>query len=188
MCTVWYAIFRFLNRGDGIIAKTIRAGLVSMAVLAIACSTATVPDPVPTITPVPVTHTPTPEPTATPDPTRSLFRYTHAMALLSNGHYEDAIAQFNIVIRMLPNLASAYYGRGLARFHDEQVGLALEDLGTAIELKPNYADALRNRGMIYLSRNEVSNGIADLSKALKLYEEDGDDKAARAVKTILEAR
>ena len=180
--------------------------LLTAAVFAVsACASApeptpaaTPPPPSPTVTPTPVPPTPTPEPTAETEPERVLFRYIRAMALLSNGHYEDAIAQFNVVIRLLPELASAYFGRGLSYFHEavkdepdideEKVRLALEDLDRAIELRPGYAAALRNRGMVHLSSGQVADALADFSEAMNIYEEKGQMREANEVRSLLERR
>ncbi len=160
--------------------------------------TPTPPPPTPTATPTPAPPTPTPEPTAADDPARVLFRYIRAMALLSNGHYEDAIPQFNIVIRLLPDLASAYFGRGLSYYHEavkdspdvdeEKIDLAMGDLDRAIELRPGYAAALRNRGMVHLSSGRIADALADFSKAIEIYEEKGEMRAADEVRAILERR
>ena len=179
--------------------------LAAVSMLVSACDaapdptpTATPPPPSPTATATPVPPTPTPEPTAETEPERVLFRYIRAMALLSNGHYEDAIAQFNVVIRLLPELSSAYFGRGLSYFHEavkdepdideERARLALEDLDRAIELRPGYAAALRNRGMVHLSSGQVADAVADFSRAMKIYEEKGQVRQANEVRSLLEGR
>ena len=184
----------------------LKLALLDAAIFAVAAcasapeptATPTPPPPTPTATATPAPPTPTPEPTAADDPARVLFRYIHAMALLSNGHYEDAIPRFNIVLRLLPDLASAYFGRGLSYYHEatkdepdideEKFGLALEDLDRAIELRPGYAAALRNRGMVHMSRGRVADALADLSKAMEIYEEKGQTREANEVRAILGGR
>ena len=175
----------------------LKAALLTVVGLLVSACAGT-PDPTPTATPLPPTATatptpvpptPTPEPTAETEPERVLFRYIRAMALLSNGHYEDAIAQFNVVIRLLPELSSAYFGRGLSYFHEavkdepdideERARLALEDLDRAIELRPGYAAALRNRGMVHLSSGQVADAVADFSRAMKIYEEKGQSEGGQ---------
>ena len=184
----------------------LKAALLTVVGLLVSACVGT-PDPTPTatplpptatVTPTPVPPTPTPEPTAETEPERVLFRYIRAMALLSNGHYEDAIAQFNVVIRLLPELSSAYFGRGLSYFHEavkdepdideERARLALEDLDRAIELRPGYAAALRNRGMVHLSSGQVADAVADFSRAMKIYEEKGQVREANEVRSLLEGR
>ena len=116
---------------------------------------------------------------------RPLFTYMYALRLLRAAQYEDAIPQFSIVVRILPDFALAYHGRGLAYFHEEQEELAQEDFSKAIELKPDYADAYRNRGVIYMNAGEVLKGVADLQKALELFEDAGNTRAVEEVKAFL---
>ena len=163
--------------------------LVSIATLVFgACSSAAsspTPTPLPAATPTPPpTPSPTPEPT--PRASNVLFRYTYAMQLLSAGQYNDAIAQFGIVLRFLPDLAKAYHGRGLAYYHEEQMDLALEDFTKSIELMPEFADAHTSRGMARINNGDVARGIDDLRNALTLYESEGDDENAQQLRMRLE--
>ena len=166
-----------------------------------ACSIATPPEPAPTVaptataTPAPTptpepTPTPTPEPTptATPVPPDPLFRYTYAVNLLRSAQYEEAIPPFGIVIRVLPDFAEAYHGRGLAHYHEEQEELALEDFNKAIELKPEYADAYRNRGVLHMNAGNLLRGTDDLQRALELYEAAGNTEGAEDARTFLRGR
>jgi hypothetical protein len=181
--------------------RVLMLNAVGIALVTGACSTAT---PVPTATPIPTaTATPTPvsapsptptpvptaAPTATPTPTPkppdALFSYTYAVRLLRAAQYEDAIPQFGMVIRILPDFAKAYHGRGLAYYNNEQEELAIEDFSKAIELKLDYADAYRNRGVAYRNAGDLLQGIADLRKAISLYEGAGDFAAAEAAKRLL---
>ena len=133
--------------------------LVGAALIAAACSTTTpatptaTPVPVPTATPTPVptpllTATPTPEPTptATAEPPDVLFRYTQAVRLLRAAQWEDAIPAFDIVLRVLPDFAEAYHGRGLAFYQNEQEEPALEDFNKAIELKAGLRRRVQEQG------------------------------------------
>ena len=192
-------------------AITIMLGAVGAALIAAGCSNATtestpvptlaataapqptatpVPSPTATATPVQTptavpTATPNVEPTPTSQPPDALFTYTYAVQLLQAAQYEDATPQFGIVIRILPNFADAYHGRGLAYYHEEQEDLAVEDFSKAIELKPDFADAYRNRGVLYMKAGDIVRGAVDLEKALELYEEAGNIAAAEDVKGYL---
>lgn len=129
------------------------------------------------------------EPTIAPTPTAelpdALFPYTRAVQLLRAAQYEDAIPQFGMVIRILPDFAKAYHGRGLAYYHDEQLELAIEDFNKAIELKPDFADAYRNRGVTHLNSGNIIRGTLDLQTALSIYEELGDSFAVRDLNRLL---
>ena len=128
---------------------------------------------------------PTIAPTPTTEPPDALFPYTRAVQLLRAAQYEDVIPQFAMVIRILPDFAQAYHGRGLAYYHDEQLELAIEDFNKAIELKPDFADAYRNRGVTYLNSGNIIRGTLDLQKALSIYEESGDSFAVKDLNRLL---
>ncbi|MDA1189245.1 MAG: hypothetical protein O2854_06155 [Chloroflexi bacterium] len=145
-----------------------------VAALIAGCSNTSEPTPSPTQAVVPtVEETPTPEPspTATPAPPDVLFDYTSAVGLLNAAEYEQAIARFTMVIRILPEFAGAYHGRALAYYNQELYDFALEDLNAAIELDSKFADAYRNRGIFHLNEGRVTDAVADLQKALEIYRE-----------------
>ena len=136
---------------------------------------------------------PSPTPTATvgpePSPTprlEALFEYTRAVQLLDIQEYEDAIPAYGLVIRRLPDFALAYHGRGLAYYHLEQIGLAIEDFDKAIELDPEFADAYRNRGVVHLNEGDTEKAISDLEMALSLYHPVRDAASLLDVRLLLE--
>ena len=148
------------------------------------------PEPTPTATPVPTpTATPTPTPEPTPSPTAEadvLFTYTYAKRLLQSSLYEEAIPQYDIVIRVMPDFALAYHGRGLALFHEEQPELALEDFDKAIVLKPEFADAYMSRGILYRDGGEPDKSESDFEKALTLYLAAGNLRGVDSAQKALE--
>ena len=156
---------------------------------------AAVPDPAstpePTHTPEPTASpTATPTPSPTPEPPDVLFRYMRAVQLLDAAQYEEAIPQFDLVIRVIPDLALAYHGRALAHYQREvpSPDLAMKDLDKAIELDPDLADAYRNRGVLRLNGDDREGGIDDLQKALTLYLGEGEAGKAALIRTMLERR
>ena len=174
--------------------EIIAPGLIAALLLAGCSTTPPEPTPQPTATPLPTpsatpapTPTPTPvsTPTPTPEPPQVLFRYSFAVRLLRSGQYEDAIPQFDIVIRLLPDFAEAYNGRGLASFHEEQEDLAFEDFDKAIELNPSLAEAYTNRAAVYLKREDFVHARRDMLTALSLFEEQGEQESADEVRRLL---
>ncbi|MDP7577936.1 MAG: hypothetical protein QGF12_00150 [SAR202 cluster bacterium] len=145
--------------------------------------------PEPTITakstPIPAENS-TPSPT--PEPPDLLFRYMYAVNLLNAAQYEEAIPQFDLVIRMLPDLALAYNYRARAHYKRDvpNLGLARSDLDKAIELDPNFAEAYRNRGVLKLNEGDEESGVIDLQKAFVLYIDRGDVVKAALIKTTIE--
>ena len=174
------------------------AAVVLVAVLMLACSQTPEPTPVPTQPPEPTptpapTATPeptvTPEPTPTPEPTAEppdmLFRYTQAVQLLNAAQYEEAISSFDIVLRVLPDLAIAYNYRGVAHYHEEQYDLALEDFDKSIELKKTSPTPFLNRATLHDKLGNTRLAIEDLEAAMELYRESGNAAGVNAVQRQL---
>ncbi len=168
------------------------------AMLMLACSQPPEPTPMPSPTPEPTATpaptptpepTPPPEPTPTPEPTAEppdmLFRYTRAVQLLNAAQYEEAISSFDIVLRVLPDLAIAYNYRGVAYYHEEQYDLALEDFGKSIELKKTSPTPYLNRAALNRKLGNTRLVIEDLEEALKLYREAGNAAGVDAVQRQL---
>ena len=62
------------------------------------------------------------------------------------GQHDAAIADFDAAIRVKPDYADAYFGRGAAKADLGRYDAAIADYDVAIRLKPNYADAYIGRG------------------------------------------
>ena len=148
---------------------------VVAAAIVLACSQPPEPTPVPS---------PTPEPTA--EPPDMLFRYLQAVQLLNAAQYEEAITSFDIVLRVLPDLAIAYNYRGVAYYHEEQYELALEDFDKSIELKKTSPTPFLNRATLHDKLGNTRKAIEDLEAALELYREAGNASGVSAVQRQLE--
>ena len=94
------------------------------------------------------------------------------------GDYEDAIANFDKVIEIKPELAEAYNKRGMSKDelkHSRSTKGniifnkgAIADYTKAIEIDPNFAEAYYNRG---LSKEDLKNhkgAIADYTKVIEI--------------------
>ena len=153
--------------------------------VAIACSSPE-PTPTPTATPAPTatpeprpTPEPTPEPTPTPSgqPTRGLFEYIRAVAYLEANLWEEAIPAYGLVVRILPDMAVAYHGRGYAYYNeaieednDNLFKPAMEDYDKAIELKPGFARAYQDRAILHHRLGDTDAAIADLERAVRFFD------------------
>ena len=89
--------------------------------------------------------------------------------------WEDAIPAFGLVIRILPDLAQGYHGRGVAYYNeskekdnDNLFEPALEDLDKALELKPDFAEAYKDRALLHRDLGDTENALSDLDKAIEI--------------------
>ena len=84
------------------------------------------------------------------------------------GDYKGAIADYDIAIRINPDLASAYNNRGMAKDDLGQHFAAIADYDSAIRLKPDYANAYNNRGIAKSDLGQHFAAIADFDNAIRL--------------------
>lgn len=101
------------------------------------------------------------------------------------GNFVQAIAGFNLVIRLNPNDASAYLFRGNAYGQLKEYQKAIADYTQTLRLDPNYADAYNLRGLVYGMSGNRQKAIADLQKAANLYRQQGDTAKAQKVLDLL---
>ena len=100
-----------------------------------------------------------------------LFNYTYGIRLLNSAQHKEAIAQFDIVIRVLPNLAIAYENRGIAYYHEEQYEVAMNDLNKAIELDDKRESAYSHRGIVQYEKGLYDAALSDFDQAIALNPE-----------------
>ncbi len=107
------------------------------------------------------------------EPNEADAYYIRAMAEESLDRYEEAIKDYNHVIRINPyNNVIVYNERGSAKGYLGRNEEAIEDYDQAIRIKPNYADAYINRGNAKkkLGRNEEA--IKDYDHAIQIKSDD----------------
>ncbi len=91
------------------------------------------------------------------------------MANGKKGSHDKAIADYSEAIRLKPDLADAYAGRGEAYDAKGEHGKAIADLTEAIRRKPDYADAYAIRaGINWRMGGHVDEVIAVCTKAIRL--------------------
>ena len=139
-----------------------------------------IPTPIPTETPVPSAKV---EPTSKPPDV--LFDYTKAVQLLNAAQYKEAITAFDLVLRVLPDLARAYNYPEVAYFNEKQYESALNDLNKSIELKSTFPPAYTNRAAIHLELGNTRLAIDDLQQALELHTKAGNIQGINGVQRIL---
>ena len=97
--------------------------------------------------------------------------FDKVLVLGQGGEYTDpikAIEYLNNAIRLKPDYADAYLGRGIAYSDLGQRQRAIDDYSTAIRLEPDYTAAYYNRGVVYDSLGQRQRAIDDYNTAIRL--------------------
>jgi tetratricopeptide (TPR) repeat protein len=84
------------------------------------------------------------------------------------GEYVSAIDDLNLGYRLHSRPSSAYYSRGLARFHLGNYLQAISYYDEAIRLDPRFALAYYNRASAYTSLGRTSEAQQDVDRATEL--------------------
>ncbi|MCY4552507.1 MAG: tetratricopeptide repeat protein [Candidatus Poribacteria bacterium] len=105
-----------------------------------------------------------------PDPNDAGFYNNRGEVYLCEGKVDKAINDFNIAVKLQPELAVAYNNRGNAYLLKREVDKAIEDYSRSIKHAPKDAMSYSNRGVAYLRKGEFDKTIEDTSKAIALDE------------------
>lgn len=115
---------------------------------------------------------------AGPDPEAALAALEDGREAAARGEHGQAVEHFSVAVRENPELAEAYFRRGVSRVQmrldrttegdvrklEER---ALEDFSAAIGRNPLYGDAYYNRAMVRASRGQYRLAAQDLLEAIK---------------------
>jgi tetratricopeptide (TPR) repeat protein len=82
--------------------------------------------------------------------------------------YDLAIAEFDRAIKLDPNIAEAYFGRGRGYLRKGDNSRAIADYSQAIRLNPNDIISYSNRGRAYARMGDYDNAVADFESALRI--------------------
>ena len=99
---------------------------------------------------------------------QGLMLNARGLAKFNIGDYTEAIADYDLAIRMEPTYSLAFNNRGNARQTLGQYQEALQDYNQAISLDPDYSAAYNGRGMVWQKLGEYQKSIDDFTKCLKL--------------------
>ena len=114
--------------------------------------------------------------------------YNAGLQLQEEGREEEAIAEYDEVIRLDSQAAAAYHNRGLAYGRLDQYQRAIQDFSEAILINPQLQESYNNRGVAYGFVGDYERAVEDLSEAIRLDPEDGSSWGARAAAYILLGR
>ena len=95
--------------------------------------------------------------------------------LSEGGWMREAVSAYDMVLRLKPDYAEAYYNRGTAKTFVAEYQLAIDDFDEAIRLRPEFVEAYYNRGAARLALNQSEASRPDFRTALKLAEQHGHE-------------
>lgn len=99
---------------------------------------------------------------------RRVARNNRGTFYIHAGRFDEAIADYTVLIEAGQADAPVYMMRGTARGRKGDRDGALADFEHALKLNPQYAEAYYNRGKLRASLGEANEAIADLTNALRL--------------------
>src|SRR5262249_27355850 len=102
------------------------------------------------------------------DSARKAAYFLRGNAYSAQGAYDRAAADYSAALKIDPNYAGAWRGRGEAHFRRKEFALAISDDSTYIKLDPN-GDGWLARSAAYLSTGQLDEAITDLSEMIKQH-------------------
>ena len=94
--------------------------------------------------------------------------HNQAMEKVKQGDYQGAIADYDQALKVGPQDAEAYYGRGAARLELGDYHGAIADYSQALRINPQDADAYYNRGVASYSLGRDQAAIEDWNQAVRI--------------------
>lgn len=101
-------------------------------------------------------------------PEEGNLEYRRGNLRLEDGAYDEALTEFDTVLREAPKHAPSHLGRAIALMGLQRDEEALQALDTAVSIEPEFAAAYANRGILHDRHGEHSLALADYREALRL--------------------
>ena len=117
--------------------------------------------------------------TRTRSPTAAEACQDRGVLAMERKDWDEAIEQFDKLVKLQPKNAEAYYFRAGAWHSKEQFDKAIADYDAALRLRPRYADALYGRGAARDQQGLPALAITDLDAALGLVPDDVEARCLR---------
>ena len=89
-------------------------------------------------------------------------------ALVQQGKFDEAIAQYREALRLKPGYTEAYYDLGVAYDQKGQLDEAIRQYQQAIRLRPNNANAHNNLGIDFYQQGHTAEAIDQFQEACRL--------------------
>jgi len=90
------------------------------------------------------------------------------------GELDAARSQYEMVIRINPNLALGYYNLGLVKKQQGDLWGAIASYETALRFNPTYPEAYQNLGLTLLKLGQLAQSTQALQQAAALHQQQGN--------------
>ena len=118
-----------------------------------------------------------------PYPSDAEYRQ-RADTIYQRGEYEEAIANYNMAIRLDPNNPETYHQRGLAKFQLERHEEATVDFDMALDINPDNAEVYYDRGLAKYRLGKNEEAIVDFDMALDINPDNAEVYSWRAMAKV----
>jgi Flp pilus assembly protein TadD len=105
------------------------------------------------------------------DPADTGLHDDAALLYLELGRPDEAIAHFEMSVRLKPQSAAAHYNLGTALTVARRLGDAAGEYRQALRIDPSYANAHNNLGNVYLAEGKFDAAIDEFSEVVRLQPE-----------------
>jgi tetratricopeptide (TPR) repeat protein len=109
-----------------------------------------------------------------PDPKSAEACFYRGVAHLEKEQWDQAIKEFNEVIRLEPNNPKGYYNRGFAWASKQKYNEAISDFDAFLRLRPDELDGLISRAEVLAAAGQTAQALTDLDAAIRLAPDDVD--------------
>jgi tetratricopeptide (TPR) repeat protein len=96
------------------------------------------------------------------------FHFNHGTSFLRSGKIQEAVIQFNEVLRLKPDYSKAHYNLGIAMEKKYKPDNAMKHYKKAILIKQDYAQPHNNIGCILFNMNKIEMSIYHFRSALSI--------------------
>ena len=97
-----------------------------------------------------------------------IVRRAYGDALGRKGQVDEAIGQYEEVIRLKPGYTLAHNNLGIAFWMKGQVDEAIRQFQEALRLKPDYGEVHYNLGLAFVKKGQMDEAISQFQEAIRL--------------------
>ena len=88
--------------------------------------------------------------------------------LYSQGHYNDALKEFQKGTSLKRDYAELWYHKGLAHFKLEQYDQAIQCYEEALRIQPRFAEAYNDKAVALSKKGDISGAIEQVKRAIEM--------------------